>query len=383
MIDNRILIVDDQPPNVVLLERLLSQGGYTQIASTTDPREVTRLYREFEPDLILLDLNMPHLDGFAVMQELAPLIPPGQYMPILVLTADATADAKRRALSAGARDFLTKPLDHIEVLLRIRNLLETRLLHVQLANQNQILDERVRLRTRELEAARVEILERLAVAAEYRDDDTGKHTARVGFVSARIAAAMDRPASEVELIRRAAPLHDVGKIGVPDAILLKPGKLTPEEWAVMKKHSSIGAGILGGSTATVLQMAEEIAASHHERWEGSGYPRGLAGAQIPLASRIVAVADVLDATTHARPYKAAWPLEDALAEIQAQAGRHFDPDVVEVFLPRARDLVLEMEELELLSAGAVGVSPAAGPPRDQQHGPSPDATGQATRGLRR
>jgi putative two-component system response regulator len=352
MIDNRILIVDDQPPNVFLLERLLTQGGYTQIASTTDPREVTRMYREFEPDLILLDLNMPHLDGFAVMQELAPLIPPGQYMPILVLTADATPDAKRRALSAGARDFLTKPLDHIEVLLRIRNLLETRLLHVQLANQNQILDERVRLRTRELEAARVEILERLAVAAEYRDDDTGKHTARVGFVSARIAAAMDRPPSEVELIRRAAPLHDVGKIGIPDAILLKPGKLTPEEWAVMKEHAPIGAGILGGSTAPVLQLAEEIAASHHERWEGGGYPRGLAGTQIPLASRILAVADVLDATTHERPYKPAWPLEDALAEIEAQAGRHFDPEVVEVFLPTAGDLVLEMERLALLSARA-------------------------------
>jgi len=269
-----------------------------------------------------------------------------------VLTADATPDAKRRALSAGARDFLTKPLDHIEVLLRIRNLLETRLLHVQLANQNQILDERVRLRTRELEAARVEILERLAVAAEYRDDDTGKHTARVGFVSARIAAAMDRPPSEVELIRRAAPLHDVGKIGIPDAILLKPGKLTPEEWAVMKEHAPIGAGILGGSTAPVLQLAEEIAASHHERWEGGGYPRGLAGTQIPLASRIVAVADVLDATTHERPYKPAWPLEDALAEIEAQAGRHFDPEVVEVFLPTAGDLVLEMEQLALLSARA-------------------------------
>jgi putative two-component system response regulator len=352
MIENRILIVDDQPPNVFLLERLLAQGGYTQIASTTDPRDVTRLYRDFQPDLILLDLNMPHLDGFGVMQELAPLIPPGQYMPILVLTADATPDAKRKALSAGAKDFLTKPLDHIEVLLRIRNLLETRLLHVQLANQNHILDERVRLRTRELEEARIEILERLAVAAEYRDDDTGKHTARVGFVSARIAAAMDRPGSEVELIRRAAPLHDVGKIGIPDAILLKPGKLTPEEWQVMKGHAPIGAGILGGSTATVLQMAEEIAASHHERWEGSGYPFGLAGTQIPLASRIVAVADVLDATTHARPYKPAWPLEDALAEIEAQAGRHFDPDVVKVFLPCAGDLVMEMERMDLLAAGA-------------------------------
>jgi response regulator RpfG family c-di-GMP phosphodiesterase len=352
MIDNRILIVDDQPANVALLERLLDQGGYTDIASTTDSRDVTRLYQEFEPDLILLDLNMPHLDGFGVMQELAPLIPPGYYMPILVLTADITPDAKRRALSAGAKDFLTKPLDHIEVLLRIRNLLETRLLHLRMASQNQVLDERVRQRTRELESARIEILERLAIAAEYRDDDTGKHTARVGIVSARIAAAMDQSTSTVELVRRAAPLHDVGKIGVPDAILLKPGKLTADEWQVMKDHTRIGAGILGESIAPVLKMAEQIAGSHHERWDGSGYPQGLIGTAIPMSSRIVAVADVLDALTHARPYKRAWPLNEALTEIQSQSGKQFDPEVVDAFMPLAHVLIPELEDLDLIGAEA-------------------------------
>jgi cyclic di-GMP phosphodiesterase len=352
MIDNRILIVDDQPANVALLERLLAQGGYTDVASTTDSRDVTRLYQEFEPDLILLDLNMPHLDGFRVMQELAPLIPPGYYMPILVLTADVTPDAKRRALSAGAKDFLTKPLDHIEVLLRIRNLLETRLLHLKMASQNQILDERVRQRTRELENARIEILERLALAAEYRDDDTGKHTARVGIVSARIAAAMDEANSTVELVRRAAPLHDVGKIGVPDAILLKPGKLTADEWHVMKDHTRIGAGILGDSTAPVLKMAEQIAESHHERWDGSGYPHGLIGTAIPMPSRIVAVADVLDALTHARPYKRAWPLNETLTEIQSQSGKQFDPEVVDAFMPLVHVLIPELEDLDLIGAEA-------------------------------
>jgi putative two-component system response regulator len=343
---NRILIVDDQPANVALLEKLLAQGGYRNVCSTTDSRKVTQLYTEFEPDLILLDLNMPYLDGFGVMQELAPLVPAGHYMPVLVLTADVTPDAKRRALAAGAKDFLTKPLDHVEVLLRVRNLLETRRLHSELASQNQDLDERVRLRTQELEQARHEILDRLALAAEFRDDDTGKHTLRVGLVSARIAEAMGQRDGAVQLLRRAAPLHDVGKIGIPDAVLLKPGKLDPDEWAVMQRHTTIGAGIVGRSKAPVLREAELIARSHHERWDGSGYPAGLVGEAIPFESRIVSVADVFDALTHERPYKAAWPLNDALREIERQAGAAFDPAIVKTFLSLVTDLVAEIDALE-------------------------------------
>ena len=207
----KVLVVDDQQANVDLLEAILTGAGYTDVASTTDPREVVHLYGEFEPDLILLDLMMPHMDGFAVMSQLAGRIPAGEYLPILVLTADVSPEARDRALSAGANDFLTKPLDHLEVLLRIRNLLETRALHRRLRSQNRALDERVRTRTRELELARIEILERLALAAEYRDDETGQHTARVGIVSARVAEHMDQAPSDVELIRRAAPLHDVAR----------------------------------------------------------------------------------------------------------------------------------------------------------------------------
>jgi putative two-component system response regulator len=328
----RILIVDDQPANVELLEAILDGAGYKDVLGTTDPREVIRLHHEFEPDLILLDLMMPHMDGFAVMSQLAARIPAGEYLPVLVLTADITSEARARALSAGAKDFLTKPLDHLEVLLRIRNLLETRQLHLQLAAQNRMLDERVRSRTRDLEEARIEILDRLALAAEFRDDDTGQHTLRVGITSARIAECLDEAPSQVELIRRAAPLHDVGKIGIPDAILLKPGKLTPAEWRIMQTHATVGTRILRGSQAPVLQMAEQIALCHHERWDGTGYPTGFGGPDIPLAARIVAVADVYDALTHDRPYKTAWPPMDAIAEIRRQSGIQFDPDIVNAFL---------------------------------------------------
>jgi putative nucleotidyltransferase with HDIG domain len=247
------------------------------------------------------------------------------------LTADITPEAKRRALTEGALDFLTKPFDATEVLLRIKNLLQTRLLHLQLREQNEVLDEKVRERTADLEATQVEILERLALAAEYRDDDTGEHTKRVGETTARIAEALDWSQAEVELIRRAAPLHDVGKIAIPDSILLKPGKLTPEEFERMKTHTSLGAQMLSGGEFPLLQLAEQIALTHHERWDGTGYI-GLREESIPMAGRIVTVADVFDALTSERPYKKAWPVSEAIEEIQRQSGHQFDPRIVEVFL---------------------------------------------------
>lgn len=328
----RILIVDDQEINVRLLERILRHVGYANLSSTTDSRQVLTLFTSSPPDIVLLDLTMPHVNGFEVMEQLRPLIPTEDYLPILVLTADVTSEVKLRALSAGAKDFLTKPFGTVEVLLRIENLLKTRLLHLQLREQNQILDEKVRERTLSLEEAQVEILERLAAAAEYRDDETGKHTQRVGQMSSMIADVLGLPDAEVGLIRRAAPLHDVGKIGIPDSILLKPGKLTDEEFEVMKRHTTIGARMLANGHSDLTQMAETIALMHHERWDGTGYPGNLRGEEIPLVGRIVSVADVFDALTHERPYKAAWPEEAALAEIERQSGRQFDPRVVEAFL---------------------------------------------------
>jgi putative two-component system response regulator len=326
----RILIVDDEPANIDLLRRLLERAGFSRIESTNDPREVADLYVKFRPDLILLDLHMPHRDGLAVMDELNQ-IAEASYLPILMLTGDDTPEAKREALSHGAKDFLNKPFHSDEVLLRIATLLETRFLYLQIQSQNQILEAKVRDRTRELESAQIEIIERLARAAEFRDDNTGQHTERVGQMAALLARQIGLPDAQVSLIRRAAPLHDVGKIGIPDAILLKLGKLTDEEFTLVKTHTSIGARILSGSRFTILRLAEEIAFNHHERWDGNGYA-GVAGSAIPLAGRIVAVADVFDALTQKRPYKAAWSINEAAAEMERQRGHQFDPTIVDAFL---------------------------------------------------
>jgi putative two-component system response regulator len=326
----RILIVDDEPANVQLLERMLRRVTPAELRSTTDSRTVTSLYGEFKPDLVLLDLRMPHMDGFAVLEALRPLIPRDAYLPILVLTADITPESKQRALSGGAKDFLTKPFDPTEILLRITNLLETRALHVEL-------EDRVRARTRELEGAHLETVERLALAVEYREDGTGGHTRRVGQMSALLARTLGLPQADVMLIRQAAPLHDVGKIAIPDRILLKPDRLTPEEWAVMKSHTTAGAKIVSGGHYSLLLTAEAIALSHHERWDGTGYPRGLSGDTIPLPARVVAVADAFDAMTHARPYREAYSEDYSLSELQRCADSHFDPACVQAFVDMIND----------------------------------------------
>ena len=275
---------------------------------------------------------MPHMDGFAVLEALQRCIPESSYLPILVVTGDGSVDARRRALSVGAKDFLSKPFDSTEVLLRIRNLLEARFLHQALQAQNDALEQRVRERTTQLEEAQVEILERLALAAEFRDDATRQHTQRVGVWSERLARKLGVEATLAGLLRRAAPLHDLGKVAVPDGILLKLDRLSEDEYRVMQTHTAVGAKILSGSTHPLLQLAEQIALTHHEHWDGNGYTPGVAGETIPLVGRIVAVADVFDALTHARPYKPAWSVEDAVEEIRRQRGYHFDPKVVDAFL---------------------------------------------------
>lgn len=344
----KILIVDDQPSNVKLLKKILESAGYSHIMTTCDSREVEPLYLENHFDLILLDIRMPHLDGFGVLHRLAE-IERESYIPVLVLTAQNDAETKLNALKAGAKDFVTKPFNRNEVLLRIANMLEVRLLHNQVTDQNKILDQKVRERTRELEETRMEIIRRLGRAAEFRDNETGLHIIRMSKFSQMMGleAGMDEAAAE--LLLNASPMHDIGKIGIPDRILLKPGKLDAEEWTIMKTHSTIGADILSGHDSDLMLMAREIALMHHEKWDGSGYPHGLKGEAIPLVGRIVAVSDVFDALTSERPYKKAWPVEEAVAEINRGSGLHFDPALVEIFnkvLPQmleVREKYLETE----------------------------------------
>jgi putative two-component system response regulator len=329
--DLPILAVDDEQSNLLLLRRMLERAGYTGVETTAAPTQVPRMLLELRPKLLLLDLHMPEMDGFELMERIAPLTANGSGVPFLVLTADATEDTKRRALSMGARDFLTKPLNQVELLLRVRNVLHVQQLQDRLQAHNAELEAEVAKRTRELDLARLELLDRLALAAEYRDDETQEHAQRIGRIGAVLTADLERPDREVELIRRAAPLHDIGKIAISDAILLKPGKLTDAEFDRIKTHTTIGAEMLSDSASPVLRLAERIALTHHERWDGGGYPCGIAGEEISLAGRIVAVADVFDALTHERPYKRAWPVEEAVAAIVTQAGRQFDPAVVRAF----------------------------------------------------
>ncbi|MBE0439154.1 MAG: response regulator [Gammaproteobacteria bacterium] len=325
-----ILIVDDQIPNVKLLEMILSRAGYSNVFSTTDSRQAKPIYLEHDIDLVLLDIRMPHLDGFEVMEQLKAEIS-DDYLPVLVLTAELTSETRARALDSGAKDFLTKPFDQLEVLQRIGNMLEVRLLHKQVRQQNQILEQKVKERTAELERSRIEIIERLGRAAEYKDNETGNHILRMSNYSKILAKAAGIADDEAELICLASSMHDIGKIGIPDNILLKQGKLDPDEWEIMKTHVDIGADLLSGSDHPLLIKARAVAMTHHEKWDGSGYPNNIKGEEIPIEGRICAICDVFDALTSARPYKPAWPIEKALTVLREEKGRHFDPNLVTLF----------------------------------------------------
>lgn len=358
----RILIVDDEPANVALLERLLAKSGYSDLRSTTDPREGLELWDSFRPDLLLLDLNMPHVDGFAFMEQVqtSTWMSSAGYVPILVLTADITVPTRDRALASGAKDFLTKPFDATEVRLRINNLLEARSLHVGLADANHMLEERVRERTSalahslnelsvahsDLQMSRQETIERLSMAAEFRDDDTGHHIHRMSRYTTILARAVGYDEERCALLQMASQMHDVGKIGTPDRVLLKPGKLKPEEREIMEQHAQIGHDILVGSKAELLQLAAKIALTHHERFDGKGYPRGLAGENIPIEGRMAAIADVYDALTNDRVYRPAFPLMKALEIMREGKGSQFDPSLLDLFFDRMPEVLAAKETIE-------------------------------------
>lgn len=339
ILNSRILLVDDEAEQTQFLEFALRLAGYKRILSLNDPRRVLSSLIEFQPDLIVLDLMMPHFDGFRLLNLIHRQIGKTAYLPILVVTAETGIESRIRALSSGAADYILKPFLPDEICLRVRNILRVRQLNERLKEENLILGEEIKEKRQELadtqldlKQAQIEITLRLAKAAEHHDNDTGQHTQRVGVICTLLAQSLGLPEEQTTLIRQASPLHDVGKIGVPDEILLKPGRLTPYEHEVMERHCEIGSDLLSGGKSDLVQLAEQIALNHHERWDGSGYPNRLKGEEIPIESRILAVADVFDALCHDRPYKPAWPIKQAVAEIREQQGRHFDPSVVDAFL---------------------------------------------------
>jgi putative two-component system response regulator len=324
----RILIVDDEECNVVLLERMLEREGFTEITGLGDSARALAMCREGAYDLVLLDLHMPTPNGFEILAELEDA-DRTQSPAVLVLTADTTEQAKQRALSMGANDFVTKPFDAIEVLLRVRNLLHSRSLQLRLEEQNHDLERRVAVRTEQLGRSRAETIRRLSRAVEYRDPETGDHIERMSGYCALLAR---RIGLDAEAILIASPMHDVGKIAVPDRVLLKPGPLTPDERRVMERHAEVGYELLAGSDSELLELAATIAWTHHERFDGSGYPRCLERESIPLEGRIAGVADVFDALTSDRVYRAAIPVEQAVATMRGARGTQFDPEVLDLFL---------------------------------------------------
>jgi len=343
--ETRLLIVDDTPENIEILAQVLSDRA---CSVALDGPEALAAARAVLPDLILLDVMMPGMDGFEVCRRLKadPLLCD---IPVIFVTAQDQVEDEVRGFLVGAVDFVTKPVNPPVVRARVATHLALTAARRLLADQNRLLEERVEERTRELrdalarvKAGALDTIVRLSRAAEYKDDDTGAHVLRMSRFSAAIARRIGWPPDSVETLLHAAPMHDIGKIGIPDRILLKPGKLDPDEWTVMRMHAEMGAKILADSDSPVIRMAEIVASTHHEKWDGSGYPRGLAGEDIPIEGRIVAVADVFDALTTRRPYKEPFSVDESVRILREGRGRHFDPALVDAFL----DILPEIIEIK-------------------------------------
>lgn len=305
-----LLLVDDEPTNLQVLRHIL-QDDYRLLFAKDGPKALELAGRE-RPALVLLDVMMPGMTGHDVCQQLKN-DPATREIPVIFVTALADTEDEAKGFEVGAVDYITKPVSPAIVKARVRT-------HLSLVRMD------------ELKRTRLEIVQRLGLAAEYKDNETGLHVIRMSHYSRILARALGWSEADCDDLLNAAPMHDVGKIGIPDAVLRKPGKLDADEWAVMRQHVSIGANIIGEHPSGLLRMAQRIALTHHEKWDGSGYPNGLAGEDIPIEGRIVAIADVFDALTSERPYKQAWPVEEAVAFLREQSGQHFDPDLVELFI---------------------------------------------------
>jgi putative two-component system response regulator len=338
---SKILVVDDEAANLKLICKILERNGFSDIIATRSPYEAITLYKKCNIDLILLDLNMPELDGYSVLDAISNS--EKELPPTLILTAQYFQENRQLAFDKGARDYVTKPFDTLELLSRIRNLLEVQVTKQELKEQNNILEKKVLERTQKIYESRLKIVRHLGRAAEYKDNETGMHIVRMSKIASLIAQEAGMNEYECNLLLNASPMQDIGKIGIPDSVLLKPGKLDTDEWKIMMTHVQIGADILFDEDSDLLSMAYEIALTHHEKYDGSGYPNGLVGEDIPLVGRISAIADVFDALTSVRPYKKAWEVEHAIDYIKEQRGKHFDPKLVDIFT-KVLPLALEIKE---------------------------------------
>jgi len=335
---HKVLIIDDSDINLTLIKALVLKLGDCEPILFEQPTKALEWCRDNVPDLVIVDYMMPDMDGLRFIAAFRALHGRTE-IPVLMITANDQKDVRYEALLGGANDFLTKPIDRIEFSARTRNMLALRTGQKFLADRAAFLAEKVEESTREIRERERELIFRISRAAEFRDPETGAHIQRMAHYSEIIARGLDLDAESCLLLLKAAPMHDVGKIGIPDYILLKPGRLTPQEFEVMKRHAELGYELLKDSGSEILQTGAEIALTHHEKYDGSGYPRGLKGHAIPLFGRIVAVADVFDALTSERPYKKAWPLDDALRLLEDGRGTHFDPLCVEALLAGWEDVL--------------------------------------------
>ena len=327
----KIVIVDDTPLNLLLMVKLVDRLAGVESHGFESPQEALTWCAHSEPDLIIVDYMMPDIDGLAFIRRVR-ASHKHEDVPILMVTANNERGVRYEALECGANDFLTKPIDAHEFEPRVRNMLKLRDAHLATRQRAETLSVAVRKATAAILDRERETITRLARAAEFRDPETGAHIQRMSHYSAMIARRMGLGTELADALLLAAPMHDVGKLGIPDTILLKPGRLTVEEFEVMKRHPLIGHDILKDSSSEVLRLGARIALSHHEKFDGTGYPHGIVGEKIPLEGRIVAVADVFDALTSSRPYKPAWPFARAIALLREGRGSHFDARCIDAFL---------------------------------------------------
>jgi len=323
LVRQRVLVVDDMPDNIEVLRGILHKE-YLLLAAINGAKALQIARSAQKPDIILLDVMMPEMDGYEVCRRLKSDSRTA-HIPVIFITGMGEAESETLALSLGAVDYITKPIIPAVVKARVKT-------HLALYDQSRELESLVQARTEELQRTRLQIIQDLGRAAEYKDNETGMHVIRMSNYARLLAKAAGLDERVVELVFNAAPMHDVGKIGIPDSIVLKPGPLNDEEWAIMKTHPAIGAGIIGDpNDSDLLEMAVTVAMTHHEKWNGQGYPKGLSGEDIPIEGRITAVADVFDALTSERPYKKPWSVEDAMDLLKREAGAHFDPLLIPLF----------------------------------------------------